>query len=107
MAARERNDPVELAVEHRIAGDNKRAYVLGDDSREHILEIAFAAGVEDMDRLAKSTSRSLHLAQQQRGLRTVGVDEHADEGGGRHQLARELELLYAQRRREPRRPGSV
>jgi hypothetical protein len=52
MAARERNDPVELAIEHRIAGDNKRAYVLGDDSRENILEIAFAAGVEDMDRLA-------------------------------------------------------
>ncbi|MGA8227709.1 MAG: hypothetical protein WCA55_14390, partial [Xanthobacteraceae bacterium] len=31
MAARERNDPVELAIEHRIAGDNKRAYVLGDE----------------------------------------------------------------------------
>jgi hypothetical protein len=49
MAGRELDDPVELAVEERVARDNERAYVLGDDNRECILEIAFAAGVEDMD----------------------------------------------------------
>ena len=52
IAGRERNDPVELAVEERVARDNKRAYVLGDDGRECILEIAFASDVEDVDRLA-------------------------------------------------------
>ena len=84
MAGSERNDPVELAVEERVARDNERANVLGDDGRKCILEIAFATSVEHMDRLADSTSRSLHIAQQQLRFRTVGVDEHADEGGGRH-----------------------
>ena len=84
MAGRELDDPVELAVEERVARDNERAYVLGDDGRECILEIAFASDVEDVDRLATITSRSLHVAQQQLRFRTVGVDEDADEGGGRH-----------------------
>ena len=106
IAGRERDDPVELAVEERVARDNESAYVLGDDGRKCILEIAFATGVEDLDRLADSTSRSLHIAQQQLSFRTVGVDEHADDGRGRHQLARELELLCVQHGREPRRPGA-
>src|SRR6476659_8886344 len=79
MAGSERNDPVELAVEERVARDNERANVLNDDGRECIFEIAFAAGVENVDWLANSTSRDLHIAQQQLGFRTVGVDKHADE----------------------------
>ena len=63
MVGSERNDPVELAVEERVARDNQRAKVLNDDGRECIFEIAFAAGVEDMDRLANSTSRNLHIAR--------------------------------------------
>ena len=63
MVGSERNDPVELAVEERVARDNQRAKVLNDDGRECIFEIAFAAGVEDMDRLVNSTSRNLHIAQ--------------------------------------------
>jgi hypothetical protein len=38
----ERNDPVELAVEERVARDNQRAKVLNDDGRECIFEIAFS-----------------------------------------------------------------
>jgi len=107
MAGRERDDPVELPVEERVARDNERAYVLGDDGRKCILEIAFAAGVEDMDRLANCTSCSLRIAQQQIGFRTVGVDEDADEGASGHQFARELELLCVQHGRELRHPGGV
>jgi hypothetical protein len=46
MADRERGDPVELPVEERVARDNERAYVLGEDCRKCILEITFADGVE-------------------------------------------------------------
>jgi hypothetical protein len=73
MAGRELDDPVELAVEERVARDNESAYVLGNDGRKCILEIAFATSVEHMDRLADSTSRSLHIAQQQLRFRLSGL----------------------------------
>jgi hypothetical protein len=71
------------------------------------VDVAIAADIDDDELLPDRLRRGLHFFALGFGHKRVGVHQHGNRRGARHQLSEQLQPLRPDRAREERRPGDI
>ena len=87
LACRQRSDLHATTHEYRIGIDHQRLYALLHKARKGRVDLARAAGGNDLDFLAEGGSRRLRLLDDRLGIWIVRVDEHANARGFRQKAS--------------------
>ena len=93
MACRQRHELLAPAVEERIGADDERAGMQLDEGREGGVDLAFGAGLQDMELQPLRARRLLHVSHRCARHRIVRVHEQGDHLGLGNQLGQQLEPL--------------
>jgi hypothetical protein len=93
MACRQRRDLLGAAGDEWIGRDEERPGLPLDEGGEGGVDLAFAAGFQDMELHPVRARRVLHLSRHALARRIVRIDEHADHPGLGNQLPQQLEPL--------------
>ncbi len=96
MACRQRHELLAPAVEERIGADDERAGMQLDEGGESGVDLAFGAGLQDMELHPLRARRFLHVSHDALGSRIVRVHEQGDHPGLGNQLGKQLEPLGRQ-----------
>ena len=89
----QRHELLAPAVEERIAGDDERAGMQLDEGGEGGVDLAFGAGLQDMELHPLRARRFLHVSHHALGIRIVRVHEQGDHPGLGNQLGKQLKPL--------------
>jgi hypothetical protein len=63
VARRQCDEPVAVIEERRVGSEQQRAGTMPHEGREGGLELAFVAGVHNIDRLPQRARRHMHIVQ--------------------------------------------
>ena len=93
MARRQRHELLAPAVEERIGADEERAGLQLDEGGEGGVDLAFGAGLQDMELHPLRARRFLHVSHHALGTRIVRVHQQGDHAGLGNQLGKQLQPL--------------
>ena len=93
MACRQGHELLATAVEEWVGADDERAGLQLDESGEGGVDLAFGAGLQDMELHPFRARRFLHVSYHALGIRIVRVHEQGDHPGLGNQLVQQLEPL--------------
>ena len=97
MACRQRDHQIAEADEVRVGADQQPFRASFSEGRERSAQSLFGGSMQDMKFQAHGTVRLLNVFRLRFGGGIVRVQEHADLGGGRNQLAQKPQPLRRQR----------
>ena len=96
MACRQRHQLFAPAVEERVAADDERAGMQLDEDHEGGVDLAFGAGLQDMELHPLGARHPLHVFNGAPGIRIARVHEQGDYPGLGNQLGQQVEPLGIQ-----------
>ena len=96
MARGQRRKLIAPAVEECVVGDEERASLPLDEGSEGGVDLAFAAGIQDLELNTLYASRFLRFSHQGPGDRAVWVHDQGDHPGLGDQLGQQLKPLGRQ-----------
>src|SRR4029450_6234933 len=107
VTRRQRDQLIALAGEECIGRNEKCANPILGKGSEDIINIAFAASLENMKLLPKGLRRRLRLSFLPLGTWASWIHEHADHGSRRHNLAQQPQLLTLHRSGDGEDAGNI
>src|SRR5262245_61728122 len=107
MTGRQPHELVALAEQKRVGADNQSIGSLLDDGGESRIDLAFRAGIQDVDLKPKGPRTALHIACLDRAGPVVRIDEYRNRRGVWRKLADKLQPLRPECRKDKGHAGDI